>query len=274
MTPRPMPMKIVWLAACGLAALGLVGALRQERASLERGNRFYHGGSVERAQEIYRARAESDLATGVDAYNLGTALLTLGAPDAEEYLRAATEGTATQAAATEGGTTERAPREEMDSAAVQRGYYNLGQLLLSRLDEVAAADEAIPLLAAAVGSNRAALRLDPGDADARWNLALAQLLLDSLTSLAGLDAAPREEDTDRADGQEGMVIPQVAQLGPRRGREYEAVAGDDPGSINEAEARALLDAVSTDVEALIRGILWSLRPDVSPWAEPYPGGNW
>jgi hypothetical protein len=28
------------------------------------------------------------------------------------------------------------------------------------------------------------------------------------------------------------------------------------------------------VEMLIRGFLWSHRPDVAPWAEPYPGGNW
>jgi len=252
-------LMIVSAVAGGLAALGLVGAFRQERVSLERGNRLYHDGSVERAQDIYRARVESDFATGVDAYNLGTALLALGAPQAEEYLRVATEGDATAG---------------VDSAAVQKGYYNLGRLFLSRSEEASGADAAIPLLTAAVESTRSALRLDPRDADARWNLALAQLLLDSLTSLAALDPAAREEDTDRADGDEGMVIPQVAQMGPRRGREYEAVAGDDPGSINQAEARALLDAVSTDVEALIRGILWSLRPDVSPWAEPYPGGNW
>ena len=254
MTRQAVRSGAVWVLAGGFAALGLFGTFfRQERTSLERGNRFYHDGSIERAGEIYRARAESDLGPGVAAYNLGTALLAQGAPEAEDYLRAATEG--------------------MDSAAVQRGHYNLGQLLLTRLDDAAAVEEAIPLLTAAVVSNRAALRLDPSDGDARWNLALAQLLLDSLTTLAELAEPPREEETDRAEPDEGMVIPQVAQLGARRGREYEAVAGDDPGSINEAEARALLDAVGTDVEALIRGILWSLRPDVSPWEEPYPGGN-
>jgi tetratricopeptide (TPR) repeat protein len=254
MTRRPAWGGSVWVLAGGLAALGLFGAFfRQERGSLERGNRFYRAGSVERAGDIYRSRAESDLTQGVAAYNLGTALLAGGAPEAEDYLRAATEG--------------------VDSAAVQRGYYNLGQVLLSRMDDAAGLDEAIPLLTAAVDNNRAALRLDPGDEDARWNLALAQLLLDSLSTLAEFDEPSSEEETDRAEPDEGMVIPQVAQLGPRRGREYEAVAGEDPGSINEAEARALLDAVGTDVEALIRGILWSLRPDVSPWEEPYPGGN-
>ena len=254
MTRWPSRSVSAWVLAFGFAALGLFGTFfRQERASVERGNRLFHDGSVERAGEVYRAHAVSDLAPGVAAYNLGTALLALGAPEAEDYLRVATEG--------------------MDSAAVQRAYYNLGQLLLSRLFDAAALDEAIPLLSDAVGNNRAALRLDPRDENARWNLALALLLLDSLTTLADVDEPSGEEETDRAEPDEGMVIPQVAQLGPRRGREYEAVAGDDPGSINEAEARAILDAVSTDVEALIRGILWSLRPDVRPWEEPYPGGT-
>lgn len=254
MMRRPAPRVLPWVVAGVFVALVLVGTLvRQERASVERGNRFYRDGSVERAGEIYRARAASDLAPGVAAYNLGTALLALGAPEAEDYLRVATEG--------------------VDSAVVQRAHYNLGQLLLSRVDDAAALEEAIPLLSAAVGSSRAALRLDPRDANARWNLAIAQLLLDSLTTLADLEEPSRKEETDRAEADEGMVIPQVAQMGPRRGREYEAVAGDDPGSINEAEARAMLDAVSTDAEALIRGMLWSLRPNVRPWEQPYPGGT-
>jgi hypothetical protein len=254
-THRPTSSMIAWAVACGVAALGLVGAfVREERASLERGNRFYREGSVERAREIYHARAESDFATAADAYNLGTAMLALGSTEAEDYLRLAAGG--------------------VDSAAAQRGNYNLGLLLLRRSHEAEEADIAVSLLTAAVASNRLALRLDPADADARWNLALSQSLLDSMGGLAGLEEPSGEDETDRAEGDEGMVIPQVAQLGPRRGREYEAAAGDDPGSINEAEARALLDDIRTDPEALVRGIMWSLRPDVSPWVEPYPGGNW
>lgn len=247
--------ELAWVLAFSLAALGLVGTfVHQHLASLERGNRLYRDGRVERAEEIYRARAEPELAPGTAVYNLGTALLALGAPEAERYLLVATEGG--------------------DSAAAQRGYYNLGYRFLTRFGEVAAPDSAIQLLAAAVGSSRAALRLDPRDQDARWNLALAQSMLDSLIRVVEPEeaASSEEEETDRSEG--GIVIPEVARLGAPRGREREALAGDDPGSLNEAEARALLDVVSTDAEQLIRGILWSHRPRVDPWAEPYPGGNW
>ena len=221
------------------------------RSSLERGNRLYHEGQVENASEVYRARVESQLGESEAAYNLGTALMSVGSAEAEEYLRFATE--------------------IGEPAATQRAFYNLGSLFLSRAEEAAEPEVAVPQLFGAVASGRAALRLDPEDDDARWNLALAQIMLDSLTPPP--PPAPEEpEEEEPSDG--GMVIPEMARLGVPRGREFEAPPGEDPGSLNPAEARALLDGVETDVEALIRGILWSRRPRVNPFVEPYPGGGW
>ncbi len=220
------------------------------RSSLERGNRLYHEGQVDDATEVYRARVESQNEAEA-AFNLGTALMGLGAPEAEEYLRFATE--------------------LGDPAAIQRAYYNLGSLFFERAEEATAPELAISQLSGAVASGRAALQLDPEDEDARWNLALAQMKLDSL--MPPPPPVPEEPaEPERSEG--GMVIPEIARLGIPRGREFEAPAGEDPGSLNPAEARAMLDGVQTDVEALIRGILWSRRPQVDPYLEPYPGGGW
>jgi hypothetical protein len=220
------------------------------RSSLERGNRLYHEGRVENATEVYRARVESE-SEGEAAFNLGTALMSVGSAEAEEFLRFATE--------------------LGDPAAIQRAYYNLGRLFLARAEEAPDPEVAIPQLSGAVASGRAALQLDPEDEDARWNLALAQMRLDSLMPPPPpIEEAPAEPE--RSEG--GMVIPEIARLGIPRGREFEAPAGDDPGSLNVAEARALVDDVETDVETLIRGILWSRRPQVDPYLEPYPGGSW
>ena len=236
------------VAALALAAAFFVLAL----SSIERGNRLYREGRVELAAEIYRARsAMRGRAGGPTQYNLGTALLTLRAPGAETHLREATE--------------------RGDSAAAQQGHYNLGALFLGQAEAVAP-DSAVALLEAAVGSNRAALRLDPHDGDARWNLAYAGLMLDSLLRLASRDPEPQSEDSRAEEG--GIVIRQVAQLGARRGREREAAAGGEPTPMSEAEALALVRAVEPDAEALVRGLLWSHRPAIQPWAEPYPGGNW
>jgi hypothetical protein len=253
---RPIRERLPWALAGCLAALGLAGTfLLQHRETFERGNHLFRDGRVDRAEEIYRTHAESELATETAAYNLGTALLALGAPEAEEYLRIAAVGG--------------------DSAAAQRGYYNLGRDLLTRLDDAATSGSALQLLTGAVDNNRAALRLDPRDERARWNLALAQRKLDSLALLLELeDEEAPQEGVERPDDESGMILPRVARLGLPSGSEREALAGDDPGALSDADARGLIETVDRSVERLIRGFLWSHRPDVRPWEEPYPGGNW
>jgi tetratricopeptide (TPR) repeat protein len=242
---------LVLVLALGGMAVAWESATRY-RASLERGNRLYHGGRVEDATELYRARVESELPEGPVAYNLGTALLALGSPEAEEYLRLATE--------------------LYDSAAMQRAYYNLGHLFLGRAEEALAPEFAITQLLGAVNNGRMALRLDPADENARWNLAVAQYMLDSLSAQVGPTETEASPEPEPSEG--GLVIPEIARRDRPQSREMESLGGEDPGSLAPAEARELLNGVGTDVEALVRAILWSRRPDVEPWAEPYPGGSW
>jgi hypothetical protein len=239
---------VVSLAAAGVAW----SSASRYRASLERANRLYHEGRPQDAAVLYRARVESELPEGPVAYNLGTALLALDSPEAEEYLRFATE--------------------LYDSAAMQRAYYNLGRLFLTRAGAAVAPELAITQLTGAVNNGRLALRLDPGDDDARWNLALAQSMLESLADQVPPQDTAFTQESDRSEG--GLVIPEIARRTGPQSRELEAIAGEDPGSLAPAEARELLNGVETDVEALIRDILWSRRPDVETWVEPYPGGSW
>jgi tetratricopeptide (TPR) repeat protein len=199
---------LVLVLALSAMAIAWMSATRY-RASLERGNRLYHEGRVEEATELYRAHVESELPEGPVAYNLGTALLALGSPEAEEYLRFATE--------------------LYDSAAMQRAYYNLGRLYLTRAEEALAPELAITQLVGAVNNGRLALRLDPRDDDARWNLATAQYMLDSLhNQVAPNDTTSSSEEPERSEG--GLVIPEIARRDRPQGRELEAIAGEDPGS--------------------------------------------
>ena len=146
------------LAGVLVAGLLVAVLLRQDRSSLERANRLYRAGEVQAAVQLYRARAEARNATTTASYNLGTALLPSDAVAAEHHLRRAVQG--------------------VDSLTRQRGYYNLGYRFLIGVEEWFRPDSAMSLLAAAIRSNRAALRLDPAYEDARWNLALAQRMLD------------------------------------------------------------------------------------------------
>jgi hypothetical protein len=251
------------------------------------------------------------------SYNLGTALVDLGnAEEAELHLRHAADGA------------------QLDTR--QRAMYNLGHLYLTRALESSDPSALIPLLTEAIASNRVALLLDPGDEDARWNLALAQRTLDSLGAASGEilaeteeqdiedvgetqetetssetaeategpkpdEADPRETRSSSSDNSqppeggtgsaaEAAVAADAASNsnpGDQRAAEFrgtlrpptqgarEAQAGQDQGSITEAAAISIIEAISDEPERLIQGLLWSQRPDVEWWAgEAFPGGSW
>jgi hypothetical protein len=245
-----------------------------ETRSLERGNRLYRAGDMPRAAEIY-ARSGGTSGDERAAYNLGTALIFLDADSAEALLT---------------GTTE-----VEDLEARQRGWYNLGFSHLVSADGSSQPDSVIVSLRSALASYRTALRLDPTDQDARWNLALAVRRLSALTLPDGEEG---EESASESDDEVPMNDPSLARsetaaaesgpepedpnpadnIGERRGpREgaQEAWAMQDPGPLTLSEALALLAGVQDDAELLIKGTLWSKRPDVAWWSgQPYPGGLW
>lgn len=273
---------IRWIAGLALIVAGLVW---HDRGSTERGNRLYRTGDPASASRIYRGRLDRR-AGRVLEYNLGTALLSVEADSALRPLRAAA-GAA-------------------DSMVAQRGFYNLGYLFLSSVGPGTPPDTAIPLLLAAIGSNRAALRRAPGDERARWNLALAQRMLDSLgpspaggtgmnsssqqsnipseqqlatseletTGEARASSTEADEAFQRQTGsvQAGSSADQRASI---QGGESEASAGRDPGAMNRIQALRLVRGMGDDPAQAIRGLLWAHRPAVAWWnREPFPGGNW
>ena len=262
------------ILAAAVLVLALCSAfLWLDRQSLERANRLYRAGEIDQAAEIYARYAAAPSADPTAYYNAGTAHLRLGEEGAEAQLLVAAES---------------------DGAAAEaRAEYNLGQHYLTSAGEGSEPDTAIALLRSSIARTRAALRLDPTSDNARWNLALAQVRLDSLTQvrLATEDRESPGEDETRVDlesltrgvgdAQSG-IEPEDARASEVLGRRLaaaqgarEAWASQDPGPLTEASARRLLETARSDPEQLIRGLVWAHRPDVAWWnAEPYPGGNW
>ena len=227
--------------------------LWRDHHSLERGNRLYRAGDSPGAAEVYRGSERAGDGLPTVEYNLGTALLEIDPDSAQAYLLRVVEGE--------------------DRTTAQRAFYNLGYRFLTAVQNPMELDATVSALMAAVASNRLALRLDPADESARWNLALAQDWLDALARpedeapSSGSDSGEEPEDT-------GGAIVSAPRRGPVEG-EREALAGQDPGPMDATAASGLLEAVVDEPESLIRKILWSHRPDV-PWWEPqaYPGGGW
>ena len=262
------------LVPAGILLVAALSALVYlDRSSLQRGNRLYRDGELESAAQVYRANAQADAPNPEASYNAGTAELALGAATAADRL---------EAAAT-------AP----DTLVARLANYNLGYHYLSSVREGMAPDSAVPLLESSIEHSRSALRLDPAQDDARWNLALAQTRLDSILQLR-LDnvnrSSPGTDDTpiDLAAVTRGIgeaqsgIEPEDARASEVLGQRIAAAQGareawtsQDPGPIPEEAARRMLQQVSHDPEQLLRGLMWAHRPDVAWWnSEPYPGGNW
>ncbi|HUP89784.1 MAG TPA: VWA domain-containing protein [Longimicrobiales bacterium] len=120
----------------------------------EKANRLYRSGKYAEAVKEY----ENVIASGKDSpelrYNLGTAYLRLGKyEDAEKHLQLAVK--------------------ETKPEVRQRAFYNLGNRYLENARKGADQQAAPQLLEGAVQSYRQALRLNPADMDAKWNLELA-----------------------------------------------------------------------------------------------------
>jgi hypothetical protein len=272
--PARTPKRRRAVAAVAAAAILVPLLVRQELRSVEHGNRLYRGGDPEGAAGLYqRSLDRSDV--DATAFNLGTALIPLDA-DSAKVLLSRVSGVP-------------------DRATSQRGFYNLGYGQLLASESPSAPDSVLPELRAAVRSFRSALRLDPTDQDARWNLALAIRRLQALL--------PPGEDTGEESGSESddEVPTNDAQLarsenapaesgpeppdprptddsgerrGPREGAR-EAWALQDPGPLTPSRALELLGTVSDQPEELLKGILWSHRPDIAWWTgQAYPGGAW
>jgi Ca-activated chloride channel family protein len=256
----------------GLAAGALV---LLDRQSVEHGNRLYHAGDVLGAVETYALALGRPSDAPTTTYNLGTALIVTDRDSAGVVLRAAAAGG--------------------DLSVRQKSLYNLGFQLIASLGGLMTQDSTHAILLEAVAVGREALRLDPTDEDARWNLAVAQRRLDAMVppgdetnrSNSGQSEdevamndpeLARSEDSPAESGLE-PEDPRAAEnpgerSGPRQGAR-EAWATQDPGPLSRDEALSLLFNLNDEPELLLRGILWSHRPDVAWWSgQPYPGGRW
>lgn len=209
---------------------------------LERGNRLYREGRYLEAVEAYSRALRDGESSPVLHYNLGTALLRLKRYDeAERHLRAALM------------TVEPEARE--------RTHYNLGNRYLEAGREADDPRARAKLLDAAVEAYKHALRIDPTDVDAKWNLELAlreqeQNPPEHGGGQSGDQGPPDEWNDDQGQGQGAppMSMPQPSP-GERR------TSPPEPGTMTREQAERILSAAEQDERELFRQSLRKGRRD-------------
>jgi Ca-activated chloride channel family protein len=202
---------------------------------VERGNRLFRAGKYEEAARVYQEVIAAGQAPAYVHYNLGTALLKLNRyAEAQQHLQLA--------------------MREADAELKQRASYNLGNRYLEAARKGDAGEETPQLLAAAVESYKQALRLDPNDMDAKWNLELAlrEQERQNQSPQSGANEQRQQNQTDdqaRASGGGGGGSAnqnQPSGQGNRRGQNYEQ------RPMSQEEADRVLSAVEQDERELTR----------------------
>lgn len=126
----------------------------------------------------------------------------------------------------------------------QPSYYNLGNALVRVAEEAAEKDQP---LREAIAAYEEALRLEPGDSAAKWNLEIAVARLGSDRESGGSSGRGRSADYGRGNqnvpGYEGN--PEAA-VGAMAGGGYGAGEGESAEELSEAQARQLLEAVERE----------------------------
>jgi len=245
----------VLLCAAGLLLAGVL-----ERRSMERANRLHRDGEPQAAARAY-ADLSPDREGANDAlhYNFGTALLGLGSP----------------ATAAELGRASESDEEELRV----RALYNLGLWHLRRARDVVSTDSVRSYAMASADANKAALRVEPGRHDARWNLALAQRMLDSINAddgRAGTESVDGTNDTDEQVLSEELrefEDPSDVSDAPRQGSDEALAQSEETAGLTPLEVDAIL-VTDPDRSVIVRKLLtYQGRMRPRPFGRP-SGPRW
>jgi Ca-activated chloride channel homolog len=205
---------------------------------LERGNRMYREGRYEEAAAAYQAVLDRGRASPQLHYNMGTALLALGRFDeAQQHFELALHG--------------------VEPELRQRSFYNSGNRFLQEGRAERDPTRQGGLLDAAIEAYRSALRMAPGDVDAKWNLELAlrereqneqrqQQMPQQPEPQAGQD--DEQEQQQRAEGGGSGGSPSQAPSGS--GSDQGATMEQQP--MSQEQADRILSAIEQDERDLTR----------------------
>jgi tetratricopeptide (TPR) repeat protein len=133
----------------------------------------------------------------------------------------------------------------------QRSYYNLGNAYVRAAED---APEKDALLRQAIAAYEEALRLEPSDSAAKWNLELALKRRGEDRESGGSPGRGRSADYGRGSmGNPGYEGNPEAAVGAMAGGGFGAGEGESAEELSESQARQLLEAVEREQLASHQG---------------------
>jgi hypothetical protein len=160
------------------SAMTLLSWSQQENRHIRQGNREYDDGKYQEAEIDYLKSTQSGKASHKGFYNLGDAWYMQ-----KNYIQAS-------------AAFDTLRTFKMDDETRSKSYYNLGNSLLKA--SIDSAELAQKFLPASIEAYKQSLRLNPEDADAKYNLAYAQKLLDKSQK----EQQQQQKDQDKKDQQD------------------------------------------------------------------------
>jgi flagellar biosynthesis GTPase FlhF len=152
---------------------------------------------------------------------------------------------------------------DLDGETMSKAYYNLGNTLLSvSLDSDSLAAKALPL---SVESYKNALRLNPGDTAAKYNLAYAQLMLKDQQQQQNQNQDQNQQQQDQQKDQDQQKQDQQQdqqdqdqqeqdqkdqqrdqQQDQQQNQQQQQSQGQQPKQISKEDAERMLEAMKND----------------------------
>jgi Ca-activated chloride channel homolog len=216
-------------------AMTLLSWSQQENRHIRQGNREYEDEKYHEAEINYLKSTQSGKASHKGFYNLGDAWYMQ-----KNYLQAS-------------AAFDTLRTFKMDDETRSKSYYNLGNSLLKA--SIDSAELAQKFLPASIEAYKQSLRLKPDDADAKYNLAYAQKMLDKSQQQQKQDQDKNDkqdqkhdqqkQDQDKKDQQDQQKQDQAKQ-DQKDQQQQQQQQQTQPQEISKEDAERILEALKND----------------------------
>jgi Ca-activated chloride channel family protein len=220
-------------------AITLLSWSQQENRLIRQGNRQYEDGNYKKAEIDYLKSTQSGKASHKGFYNLGDAWYMQ-----ENYLQAS-------------AAFDTLRTFKMDDETRSKSYYNLGNSLLkASIDSAQLAGQILP---SSIEAYKQSLRMNPDDADAKYNLAFAQKLLDKSQQQQQQQNQDKQDKQDKKDQKQEQNQDQQDQQKEDQAKQDQQKQDQQqqaqPQQISKEDAERMLEALKNDEKQTLEKLM-------------------